>query len=384
LLSVHSFASLIDLSREHFRHQWSGGREEQSMVIKKGSREIANHRSARSFGFASLARVLVDTKKKASAASCNRGLEKTPKKPCMLSAEPAGNVAKQEENNSSRPSPRVPPLQSFAFFRTENHTTDQDKTQSRQPQQTSTGSRSCTIQADLRRCFHIPSAKGNTRHQRPWRLVQQQRNASLLCSASKRLARRIEAFQKQCLRKVEKTLNQIGLMVAIHNHQNIISNQKTARLDRILHSLQPRPPRFKPGQFVLVCHIPAAMVNTTTGSRSHCPTTSTISNYTPNLVNRHGYPRDGGGSSSQTSLDDEQQQKGPYLFVLAEIRQVHHCGDGLLGGVQYTIVRVDTPGEESWMEEVFMEPILSAHGRLAAFSRTWPTTRTANSHDDNE
>jgi hypothetical protein len=101
LLLVHSFASLIDLSREHFRHQWSGGREEQSMVIKKGSREFASHRSARSFGFASLARVLVDTKKKASAASCNRGLEKTPKKPCMLSAEPAGNVAKQEENNST-------------------------------------------------------------------------------------------------------------------------------------------------------------------------------------------------------------------------------------------------------------------------------------------
>jgi hypothetical protein len=156
---------------------------------------------------------------------------------------------------------------------------------------------------------------------------------------------------------MEKTLNHIGFMGATNSNHNTNKNQKT-RLDRILRSLQ--QPRFQRGQFVLVCNIPSAMVTTCS---DFCPTTTSTTpsslslNTTRNLVNRHGYPLRGGG----TSLEEQQ---GPYIYVLAEIQQVH-CGDGLGCVPQYTIVRADT-GEESWIEEVFMEPTLSEQVRLAA------------------
>lgn len=72
-----------------------------------------------------------------------------------------------------------------------------------------------------------------------------------------------------------------------------------------------------------------------------------------NLVNRYGYP-DGGGHTPE-------EQRGPYVYVLATVKQVHFEEDAQY----YTVTRADT-GAEQRADAEWMEPLRSARGEAAA------------------
>lgn len=67
--------------------------------------------------------------------------------------------------------------------------------------------------------------------------------------------------------------------------------------------------RYRVGDSVLVCNTPSRMTN---------------------LVNRYGYPTGGGVTS--------EEQRGPYIYVLATVKKVHFEEDA----EYYTVTRVDT------------------------------------------
>ena len=53
-----------------------------------------------------------------------------------------------------------------------------------------------------------------------------------------------------------------------------------------------------------------------------------------NLVNRHGFPEGGG--------DTAEEQKGPYIYVLATVRRIHYGENAQY----YTVQRADAGGEQ--------------------------------------
>jgi hypothetical protein len=72
-----------------------------------------------------------------------------------------------------------------------------------------------------------------------------------------------------------------------------------------------------------------------------------------NLVNRYGYPH-GEGITPE-------EQRGPYVYVLATVTKVHFEEDAQY----YTVTRADT-GVEQRADDEWMEPLRTARGEAAA------------------
>jgi hypothetical protein len=72
-----------------------------------------------------------------------------------------------------------------------------------------------------------------------------------------------------------------------------------------------------------------------------------------NLVNRYGYPP-GEGITPE-------EQRGPYVYVLATVTKVHFEEDAQY----YTVIRADT-GVEQRADDEWMEPLRTARGEAAA------------------
>jgi len=127
-----------------------------------------------------------------------------------------------------------------------------------------------------------------------------------------------------------------------------IGGNQSGGLEAVHSPPSPLHRRYKPGDKVLVLNQQSRWAN---------------------LVNRHGFPPGEGHTP--------EEQRGPYMYVLATVKEVHFEEFT----PSYTVVRADT-GSDQRADADFMEPLRTANGEAAAMNAATQSSAAAQGEDE--